>query len=113
MIGETITVSRPGVPTGAYDEQGNAVLSAWTTFEIEGVAPAPGTAAEQTEPYGPRSTNAFTLYRRGDLDLRVNDMVTLRGSSGWQVVGDAVPVDWVNPYTTAAAGSVAEVRRAS
>jgi len=113
VIGETVTVTRQGVPSGAYDEQGNPVLSAPSTFTIEGVAPAPGTREEQQEPFGPRSTNAFTLYRRGDLDLRADDLVTIRGVAGWQVVADATSVDWVNPYTASFVGSVAEVRRAS
>lgn len=135
MIGEVITVIRPGSPTGGFDEQGNPIMSDPTSFTIDGVAPAPGTRDEQQELYGPRSTEAFTLYRRGPLDLRSDDTVTFRGIPGWQVVAGSLaselvpgddtlpdadeepglrPVDmWVSPYSTLPAGSVVEIRKGS
>lgn len=113
MIGESITVVRLGTPTGDTDDQGYPILSPDTTFTISGVAPAPGTFEEQAEQYGARSEGSFTLYRRGDLDLRADDRVTFRGDSGWQVVGDARRIDWVSPYSNRFVGSVAEIRKAS
>ncbi len=115
MFGETITGIRPGAATGAYDGQGNPVLAAPSTFSYDRVAVAPGTAEEQAEQFGVRSENAYTLFRRrAAMDLREDDIVTIRGVSGWQVVADARTVEWRTPYNgSLIRGTVAEVRKAS
>lgn len=115
MFGETITRYRKGTPTGMRDGNGNPILNVVTPLPIVGVAPAPGTLEEQAEQYGPRSADRWTLYKRGHvpMDLLKDDLVTFRGEAGWQVVGDAKVTDWQSPYSGTAAGSVAEIRRAS
>lgn len=115
MFGETITVIRAGVPTGGDDAQGNPIIGPPSTVTYDRVAVAPGTADEQVEQFGPRSENAFTLFRRrAAMDIRADDLVTIRGVSGWQVTGDARTVEWRTPYNgSLIRGTVAEVRRAS
>lgn len=115
MWGETIVVTRPGAETSELDEQGNPIRSASITFSIDGVAVAPGSLDEQAELYGPRSTNACTLYRRqGVLGLEPDDLIEIRGVAGWQVVADPDRAEWRNPYRGSMLhGSVAEVRRSS
>jgi hypothetical protein len=115
MFGETISVTRPGALTGPDDAQGNPTPAASTTFSYDRVAVAPGTAEEQAEQFGPRSENAYTLFRRrAAMDLRAQDMVTIRGVAGWQVTADARTVEWRTPYNgSLVRGTVAEVRRVS
>lgn len=111
-LGETITVTRPADGPG-YDEGGNPVPGTPTTFTVEGVGVAPGKFDEAAQTWGFSAENEFTLYLPFGTDLRATDTVTLRGTSGWQVVADARQVDWRSPFTGWEPGTVAVVRRAS
>lgn len=113
QYGETITVTRLGEPTGVYDDLGDPVLGPPSTFTVEGVGVAPGTAGETPAEWGFTAENSFTLYLPYGTELLPTDVVTVRGISGWQVVGDAGVVDWRNPFTGLEAGTVAVVGRAS
>lgn len=112
MFGESILRHRPGAVTGR-DGNGNVTRSAATEATISMVAPAPGSLEEQAEPVGARSSDRWTLYCRSatPMDLLKDDLVTFRGESGWQVVGDARVTVWRSPYSHVVHGSVAEIRR--
>lgn len=111
--GESITVTRPGAPTGGFDAAGNPVLTADTTVVVSDVAVAPEKASEPAEPWGSQAVNGYTLYMPFGTDIRADDLVTVRGVAGWQVQGDVRTVDWVNPFSGWQAGTVAVVRRSS
>jgi hypothetical protein len=112
--GETVTVARPGgVPTGAFDELGNPILSGASTFDVAGVGVAPLTPQESAELWGPDNHGGFTLLLPYGTALESSDTVTVRGESGFQVQGAADLVQWRSPFTGWHAGAVAVVRRAS
>lgn len=111
--GETITVSRPGAPTGAYDEIGNPILAPASTFTVEGVGVAPLTPQESAELWGPDNRGGYALYMPYGSELESTDLVTVRGETGFQVQGAADLVQWRSPFTGWEAGAVAVVRRSS
>lgn len=111
--GETITVTREGAPTGAYDAAGNPVLSASVDSPITDVGVAPLTPQESIEIFGAMNIGGYTLYLPEDADLRSTDSITVRGEPGYQVQGDAGLVEWRSPFTGWNPGQVAIVRRAS
>lgn len=113
MNGESITVTRPGVPTGAYDELGNPILSDGSTFTVNNVAVAPLTPQESAELWGADNNGGYTLYMPFGTALESTDLVTVRQEPGFQVQGDASKVQWRSPFTGWEAGAVAIVRRAS
>ena len=112
-FGETITVSRPGAATGAYDAQGNPIIGAPTTFTVADVGVAPAASDETSAEFGTVAANGYNLYLPYGSDVRATDSITVRGVSGWQVQGDASSVDWRSPYTGWEAGTVVMVRRGS
>lgn len=112
-FGETITVTRPGAAGSTFDDLGNPIPAAATTFTISGVGVAPLTPQESAELWGPENTGGFTLYLPYGTSLQSTDVVTIRGESGFQVQGDARLTQWRSPFTGWQAGSVAIVRRAS
>ena len=110
---EIVTIHRPGIPTGADDAQGNPVLSAPTDISVSAIAVAPLAGSESATDAGSVSTNGFTLYLPFGTDIRSTDVVTVRGTGGWQVEADASQADWASPFTSWTPGTVAVVRRAS
>lgn len=117
--GETITVTRKGVPTGADDEQGNPVIGPDTTFDIDYVALAPsagvsgaGASDETAAAYGAVVVTGFTLFLPYGTVLHASDRITIRGVEGWQVEGDTEATGWRNPFNGLTPGSVVSVRRA-
>jgi hypothetical protein len=114
VFGESITVIRPGAP-GLPDAQGQPIPGTSSSVTYDSVAVAPGKVEEQAEAFGHRSENWFTLYRRGAvMDIRANDLVTIRGDAGWQAVADARKSEWRTPFWgSVIRGTVCEVRKAS
>lgn len=97
MFGESITILRPGVETGAYDEQGNPVIGPDEEITSEGWAAAPATSAETAEPFAQQVIVGYVLYKRDSVeDVRETDRVLLRGEV-WAVAGQVG--EWVSPYT--------------
>lgn len=112
-FGESISVTRSGAATGSFDELGNPVLAASSSFTVDGVAVAPLTPQEAADLWGPTNRGGYTLYLPFGVVLESTDTVTVRGESGFQVDGDAGLVQWKSPFTGWEAGAVAVVRRAS
>lgn len=113
-FGESITVTTPGdVVPGEFDVAGNPLVSAPTTRTVSDVGVAPLTPQESAELFGDMSIGGFTLYLPHGADLGAADTVTVRGTSGYQVEGDAGAVEWRSPFTGWNPGQVAVVRRAS
>ena len=110
---ETVTVTRPGAPTGGDDEQGNPIIGSPTTIPVEAIAVAPLEPQESAELFGPENTGGYRLFLPTGSGLESTDTVTVRGEAGFQVWGDAGLVGWVSPFTSWAPGEVAVVRRAS
>lgn len=111
--GETVTVTRAGVSTGAYDLQGNSVLSAGSTFTVTDVAVAPAGTEEDPLALGLFVATGFTLYLPYGTVLLPNDRLTVRGVTGWQVEGDVTASGWRNPFDGLGRGVVVSVRRSS
>lgn len=109
--GETVTVTRKGTPTGAYDGQGNPVVGADSTFTIEGVAVAPAGSEEDPQNLGLWVVTGYTLLMPYGTVLKPTDRLTIRGVDGWQVVGETG--SWRNPFNGLTPGSVVSVKRAS
>lgn len=112
-FGETITVIRPGAPTGGYDDLGAPILAATSTSTVGDVGIAPLTPQESAELWGPENNGGYTLLLPYGTALRSTDTVTIRGEAGFQVQGAADLVQWRSPLTGWEAGAVAVVRRAS
>lgn len=112
-MSETVTIHRPGTPTGAFDSQGSPVLSAATTIPIQAIAVAPIQGEETAGSTGARSINGYTVYLPFGTDIRATDWLTVRGVGGWHVEADAAQGDWVSPFTSWTPGTVAILRRAS
>lgn len=112
-FGETITVTRPGAAGSTFDDLGNPIPAAATTFTISGVGVAPLTPQESVELWGPENNGGYTLYLPHGTELESTDLVAVRGESGFQVQGAADLVQWRSPFTGWEAGAVAIVRRAS
>lgn len=110
MIGERITVTRPGEPTGAEDSQGNPLVGPPTVIQSDGWAVAPRASDETAEPFGQQTITGLTLYRRAPFEVLPTDVFTVRGEL-WDVDGDSG--EWVSPYTTIQAGVVVNLRRQS
>lgn len=110
--GETITVTVPGAPTGAFDAKGNPVLGASVVSTIDDVGVAPLAGVETAEVQGDVSVNGFTLFLPYGSVLPANAVVTVRGAQ-WPVEADATQGDWVSPFDGWAPGTVATVRRVS
>lgn len=110
--GETVTVTRPGATTGAFDEGGNPVLDADATFDIEHVAVAPAGTEEDPQALGLWVTTGYTLYLPFGTVLKPADRLAIRGISGWQVVGDTEAAGWRNPFSGLTPGVVVSVKRA-
>lgn len=112
--GETVTVTRLGAPTDEYDERGNPVLDAPSTFTITDVALAPQTSEETAEAPGVRVVTGYELYCPYDTDpLLPTDRLTIRGVPGWQVAGDTTAAGWRSPFDGLGRGVVVNVKRAS
>lgn len=113
LHGETITVARQGAATGTYDDLGNPVIGAGSTFTVDGVGVAPLTPEESAELWGPENRGGYRLFLPYGTVLEFTDLLQVRGESGFQVEGDAGLVQWRSPFTGWEAGAVAVVRRAS
>lgn len=97
MFGETITILRPGAPTGAFDDQGNPVLGPGSEISSDGWAAAPATSAETPEPFALQVIVGYVLYKRDVVeDVRETDRIRVRGDV-WAVAGQVG--EWVSPYT--------------
>ncbi len=111
--GETITVTRLGAESSTLDGAGNPTRAASTTLTFTDVGIAPLTPQESTELFGTVDEGGFTLYLKPDQTLLSTDLVTVRGVSGYQVVGAADTVNWRSMFTGWNPGRVAIVKKSS
>lgn len=91
MIGETVTVTSPSAPVvpAEFDEAGNPVQAAATTFTFTTLAPcAPVMADESEEAAGARIITGYRIFGPSGLVLSPADRLTIRGVPGWQVEGE-------------------------
>jgi head-tail adaptor len=105
--GETVTVLRPTTTT---NRNGDAV-AVWTSpteTDVERVAVAPTTSAEDDNQRIAGVTVGLTLYMPATADVTPTDRVTVRGST-YEVVGEVEP--WVSPYTADEPGIAVTVQR--
>jgi len=113
MNKETVTVTRQGGPTGGYDELGNPIIGADTTFDIADVVVAPAGTEEDPQALGLLVVTGFKLFLPYGTILYPTDRLTVRGISGWQVVGSTEASDWRNPFSGREAGAAVSVKKAS
>lgn len=100
---ESITIIRPGGPTGEDDAQGNPIIGADSETISAGWKVAPRSSSESAEPFGQQVITGLALYRRSVADILASDRVRVR-SVVWAVDGDIA--DWKT-------GLVVNVKRAS
>lgn len=110
--GETITITRSGAPTGAYDDQGNPILGTDVTLTVSDVALEP-LAAEEDDNSGLWTVLGYRLFCPYGTEFREDDRLTIRGVDGWQVVGDTAATGWRNPFDGIGRGVVVSARRSS
>jgi len=110
--GESVIVTRQGVPTTGFDAGGYPIVSAETTFTVSDVAVAPAGSSEDPQSLGLWVVTGYTLYLPYGTVLLPTDFVEVRGVTGWQVVGDTTAAGWRDPFTGKGKGSVVSVRRA-
>lgn len=113
--GETVTVTRPGAPiTDTYNDQGNPVLDADSTFTIPGTAIAPTGSTETAEAPGIFVITGYDLFCPfGTVPILPTDRLTIRGVDGWQMTGESTGAGWRNPFNGRTPGVVITVKRAS
>lgn len=113
--GETVTITRMGeVIPDEYDEQGNPVVAANTTFDIADVAVAPQGSTETADAPGIFVITGYDLYcPYSTPPLSPTDRFTIRGVTGWQMTGDSTVAGWRNPFNGRTPGVVVSVKRAS
>ena len=112
--GETILVTRVGIPTGGDDAQGNPVFGADIVFSISDVAIAPTGSDETADSPGLFVVTGFDLYMPYAAPALVSsDRITIRGVEGWQVNGETTASGWRNPFSGSTPGIVVNVRRSS
>ena len=115
-MSETITVSRAGQPTGAYDGQGNPILGPPTTISmtIKAFAPAVGPGAvasnETPEIYGTHVVSGGTIYGYRGQTFLPSDIITIRGDL-WHIEGEIG--DWAAIHPGGPEGVVVAVRRST
>lgn len=106
MIGEPVTVLRPGGPAGT-DRYGNPIPGSDIEIQIDGAAFDPGGSREPVEVGRAPVTTTPKLYFPGTgVEVRATDRVRVRGDV-YTVVGR--PAVWVNPWTGGTAGTVVEL----
>jgi hypothetical protein len=104
---ESITILRPGEPTGDVDAQGNPVLGSETQITSSGWAVAPIVPDEDSLATGQAVVSGFQLFRRDQwVDVRATDRVRVRGAV-YAVTTAAAK--WQSPYS-ARVGTVVTVR---
>lgn len=96
MIGETVTIERPG----EQDDFGDR--GAGTTFDLENCVIAPagtGLGTERPSAGGTTSVTDRTVYVAGPghPDVKGEDRVKRADGSTWQVIGR--PHRWTSPFT--------------
>lgn len=111
--GEVVQVARAGTPTGDYDEQGNPILTADSSFTIIDVAVAPQGSEETTDAPGIFVITGYELYCPPGTVLLPTDRLTVRSVDGWQVQGDSTAAAWRSPFDGGERGVVVSVKRAS
>lgn len=109
--GEVVTVTRPGEPTGEFDDGGNPVAGPDVTFDVVDVAVAPAGSEEDPQALGTWVVTGYTLYVPYGTVLKPSDRLTVRGVDGWQVEGDTEASGWRNPFNGRTPGAVVTVRR--
>jgi len=111
--GESVIVTRQGVPTTGFDAGGYPIVSAETTFTVSDVAVAPAGSSEDPQSLGLWVVTGYTLYLPYGTVLLPTDFVEVRGVPGWQVVGDGAAGQWRSPFSGRGAGVEVAVKRAS
>lgn len=112
--GETVTVTREGAPNGAFDVQGNPVVAASTSFAVSDVAVWEVESDETPAQPGVLVTTGLKLALPPTCPtLFASDRFTVRGSEGYQLVGETAATVWRNPFDGGSRGFVVTVRRAS
>lgn len=108
--GEDVVPSLELVPgEETFDAQGNYVRADPSTETIVALGVAPMTPAESAETFGPSNEGGFVLYLPAGSAIRSEDLIEVRGESGFQVWGGSA--DWVSPFTGWAPGEVVTVKR--
>ena len=111
VFGEYVTRVTPGAATGAFDAQGNPVLSADISTSILIKAFAPRFAdGESAEAEGVRVISGGVVYGYRGTALTPADRLTIRGLV-YQLDGEAG--DWLSPYPNSPEGIEFMVKRAS
>lgn len=107
---ETITITRPGEPSGGDDAQGNPVVGAPSTISSSGwfIAGNNG-GGEDATAYGTSDVARITIYNQTAADVRASDQLTFRGRV-WKVVG--IVEAWVSPWGSTLGGTAVTLERA-
>jgi hypothetical protein len=112
-FGETITVTRKGAPTGERDSQGTPTVGPDTVFTVDDVAIEPTGTTESPQAMGVWTVTGYNLFLPYGTELVPTDRITIRGSAGWNVVGNGEDSGWRNPFDGRGRGNVVGVKRAS
>lgn len=110
--GETITITRTGPPSGEYDEQQNPIPGPDVSIPVSDVALEPLASEETPAAPGVMATAGYRLYCPYGTEFLAGDRLTIRGVTGWQVVGDTAAAGWRNPFDGLGRGVVVTARRA-
>lgn len=99
MIGETVTILRPGTPT--TDIYGNDIPGADTRIDITGCAVAPRLRGDSTDAGRQGVIVGMSVYFPAGTDVLATDRLEVRGETH-TIEGD--PGYWTSPYTGTARG---------
>ncbi len=105
MIGETVTILRPGTPT--RDAHGNDVPGADTEIPVEHCAVWPTGSTEKIQGHD-QVSEQFTVWLPYGTAVLATDRVRVRGEI-YQVTGRAS--SWSSPFTATRAGVEIRVER--
>ena len=78
MVGEVVTVRRPGAPT--QDRNGNDIPGAPVDTDVAGCAVAPRFAGDATEQGRQGVIVGMTIYFPSGTDVRATDLLVVRGN---------------------------------
>ncbi len=106
MIGETVTILRPGTPT--TDRHGNLIPGADVRFDVAGCAVAPRLQGDAEGDGRQGVIIGATVYFPEGTDVRSTDRLEVRGEEH-TIEGD--PGIWRSPYTEAERGVEVATRR--
>lgn len=95
LIGELITVTVPGAPTGGTDDQGNPVLGDDVSTSLRIKAFAPQRSDETAGAPGITVVSSGTVYGFPGTVIPSDAVLTIRGER-WHVAGELG--EFVSPY---------------